>query len=236
MNNNQMNKLGMYLVVLVVLDKFQTLIASVPAFATKVGLMKERVEEIRELAGDVSKGTGGKTEVKRSAASEMAHTVAKLVGLLHAYAVENGDRDLMAQTSVSETAIVEKRDAERDAYAGDLVDLVESHKAEAADWGVTDQKIASARSAVEAAKNSLGDRNETRTQHSGQRKVLESKFDEVDLILGEQIDKWVEEQEDDNPQFYAEYKSARVIRDIAAGRSGNGEAQPLPEGEATPAS
>lgn len=234
MNNVQLNKFAMYLVVIAVLDKFAELVASVPAFATKVGVLKQTVEAVSDLAGEVDKGTGGKTEVKRTAASEMAHIVAKLVGLLHTYAVEKGDRDLMAQTAVSETAITERRDAERDAYASDLVDLVENHKAEAADWGVTDEKISKARSAVEAAKTSLSERNETRTERSGQRKQIDSKFDEIDLTLDQQIDKWVEEQEDDNPQFYAEYKAARVIRDVAAGRKGDDEEPSASDAGGTP--
>lgn len=129
MLNPLINKLGMFLIVITVPDKFSELIAQVPALVKLVASFKILIGDINKVSQESGLGTAGKTKVKQSAASNMAEKVASLVGCPHAYAAGEGDEDLMEQPEISETEVIHTRDAERAAFCTKRVDLLEQKKA-----------------------------------------------------------------------------------------------------------
>lgn len=235
MVNAYINKVGMYLVVITVLDKFNAVISTIPAFAKLVTSFKSLTASISKVSEEADSGTTGKTKVKQSAASAMAETVASLVGILHAYACDIQDEDLMDRTEVAETDIIHTRDAKRASYATSLVDLVEANKAGLAEWGVTDEDIAEARQAIADYESSLGTRDSTKTAQKGERESIEAMIARADRMLYRQLDKMVGKQKTKTPDFYAEYQAARVIRDIAATRKGKTPAPAPASGASSPA-
>ena len=220
------NKVTMYLVVITVLDKFSAVISAVPAFANLVTSFKALTAEVRAKSQDADAGTSGKTKVKQTAASIMAETVTSLVGALHAYACEEDDQDLMEQTDIAETNIIRERDAKRADYCTKLVDLVEKHKADLADWGVTDADIAEARQSIKDYEASLGARSSAKTTQEGEHGSVDDMIAKVDRLLFRQMDRMVKKQKKNHPDFFVEYSAARVIRDIPATHKGKNTPQP----------
>ncbi len=226
MTNAQTNKYSMYLVVLTVLDKFSSLVATVPALVRLVVSFKKMTADIGKTSGSVGVGTTGKTKAKRKAESEMSFAVASLVGSLHAYAADKNNVDLMEKSSVTQSDIEDIRDAERGQYAKSLVDMVESSKAELSDWNVNEAKIADARQKISVYESSLGDRSATKTEQSGGVDALVELFAKADALLKDQIDRLANSFEQDHPDFFSEYEASRVIRDVAASRNNRGKDNP----------
>ncbi len=220
---SHINKLSMYLIVITVLDKFDAIIAGIPAFLKVVTSFKGLIANISTLSEETGVGTTGKTRVKQTAASVMAETVATLVGVLHAYACDLSDEDLMEQSDISETDIIHTRDAQRGSYATLLVDLVEKNKAALVDWGASDADIEEARRTITEYNSSLSNRDFAKAEQEGARESIESMFARADRMLYRQLDKLVKSQKAASPEFCAEYQAARVIRDMAATRKGENQ-------------
>ncbi len=164
--------------------------------------------------------------MKQPAPSTMAEKVVSLVGCLHAYAYGKNDEDLMDQSEISETDVIHVRDAERAAFCTKRVDLVEANKGVLVEWGVTDEDIAVARESIADYTDSFNKRESAKTEQTSERGNVDAMFAQADRILYRQIDKIVRKLGGTNPDFYAEYQAARVIRDVAATRKGNGSATP----------
>ncbi|HUI30187.1 MAG TPA: hypothetical protein VLX91_08210 [Candidatus Acidoferrales bacterium] len=224
MTNEHINKQGMYLVVIQVLNKFTALVATMPALAKLVASFTQTVTNIGTKSEEIGIGTSPKTDAKRKAESDMADAVIALVGKLHAYAAGKNDVELMEETDVPATVIHDKRDAERGKFAARLVDLVEEHQADlAGDYIVTDADIANARQLIAGHDGTLGDRNSTKTGQTGGRDAVMQMFAQADSMLEHQIDNLMLSFKKTNPDFYAEYEAARVIRDIAAHHKGKND-------------
>ncbi len=221
MKNPYINKLGMYLVVLTVLDKFSAVIAAVPAAVKLVARFKGIVAEINSRSSEVDKGTSGETNAKTKAEDDMSEAVSILVGVLHSYATEVEDEELMKKSDVTDSDIDRKRDVERGPFCTSLIDMVEEHKAELAEFGVAEEDIANARALIKAYEDSLGKRDSTKVEHESQRKSIAALFRSADRLLNRQLDKMVANMK--NADMKQAYEAARVIRDVAATRKGDVE-------------
>ncbi|HQT92154.1 MAG TPA: hypothetical protein PL001_09030, partial [Candidatus Kryptobacter bacterium] len=87
-------------------------------------------------------------------------------------------------------------------------------------------KIADARQKISVYESSLGDRSSTKTGQSGGVDALVEMFAKADDLLKDQIDKLANSFEHDHPDFFSEYESSRVIRDVAASRNNRGKDNP----------
>lgn len=220
MRNPQVNKLAMYLVVLTITDKFAAVFATIPAAVNLIGKFKGMLTEIQSRSGEVDQGTSGETNAKAKAEDDMSEAVSVLVGSLYAYAVDNDDEELMQKSAVVDSDIDHMRDAERGKNCTALVDMVEEHKADLVEWGVTDEGIADARALIKAYEDSLAKWNSAKTGQTSGRQSIASLFKSVDRLLSKQLDKAVAQLK--NVELSQEYEAARVIKDVSATRKGNG--------------
>jgi hypothetical protein len=207
----------MFLVVLIVLAKNSVTIALIPALVRFVASFKQLVDEIGIEMEALKTKTTGKTSAKRKAENDMVEAVVPLVNALYSYASEKKDVELMEKTNITASDIHVVRDAERGDFATMLLDKVESNKADLADWNVTDAALANARQMVAAFIDSLGSRNSSFSERSGERDVLFAKFAGADELLDKHIDKLMPQFKKDHLEFYLDYQSARVIHDLGGG-------------------
>ena len=220
MNTEEINKYGMYLVVIKFLAGFSVLIATIPALVRYIASFTKLVTDIETKSKAVSGGTSSKTDAKRQTELGMTNKVVTLVGKLHAYAANKKNVELMADSHLVDSDIRNMRDAGRAEFAKKKVELVESHKAELVDHGVTDQGIATAYASIDAYSESLGNRETAKKGQTGGKDMLAQMFVDADFLLVEQIDPLIRGFKKDNPEFCASYDAARVIKDIAAHRKG----------------
>ena len=231
MTNVHQNKYSMYLVVLIVLTKNNLTIALIPALARFVASFKQLVEEIGIEMEALDNKITGKTSAKRKAEEEMIDAVLPMVNALYSYATEKNDVELMEKTNITASDIHEVRDAERGGYATMLLDMVESKKADLADWNVTDATVAGARQSIAAFIDSLGSRNSSVSERVGGRDVLLAKFAGTDELLEKHIDKLMLQFKKDHLEFYLDYQSARVIHDLGGGNAAKPPQPPAPNGQ-----
>jgi hypothetical protein len=193
-------------------------------FAAIVTAFQNLVDDIGDKMEALSGGTSSATQAKHQAENDMVDAVVPLVSTLHAYASDKNDVDLMTKTDVTETDIHKVREAERGTHAGALVNLVETYKANLANYGITDETLTAAHLAVAAFTTSLKNRGSVKTELTGGHEFLFSLFDQADAMLLSKIDKMMNGFKKKNPAFYLEYQAARVIKDVAASHltSGNG--------------
>jgi hypothetical protein len=214
MTNFHQNKFSMYLVVLIVLTKNSLIIALIPALVRIVASFKQLVEEIGIDMEALDNKITGKTSAKRQAEDDMVDAVVPMVNALYSYATDEKDVELMEKTNITATDIHKVRDAERGLYATLLLDMVESKKAELADWNVTDANFAYARQMVATFIESLGSRNSSISERTGGRDVLFANFIRADELLEKHIDKLMSQFKKDHQEFYLDYHAARVIHDL----------------------
>lgn len=227
MTNVHQNKYSMYLVVLAVLVKNNITVALIPALVRFVASFKQLVAEIGVAMEALDNKTTGKTSAKRKAENYMVEAVVPLVNALFSYASEKKNIELMEKTNITASDIHAVRDAERGEYATMLLDMVESNKADLADWNVTDAVLTSARQMVAAFIDSLGSRNSSISERTGGRDVLFAKFTSADEFLENHIDKLMPQFKKDHLEFYLDYQAARVIHDLGGG-NGTKAPQPAP--------
>ncbi len=220
MTNAHINKLGMYLAVIQVLNKFSAVFANVPALVRLAASLAQLAANIGTKSEAIGIGTSPKTEAKRKAEGEMSAGVSVLVGKLHSYATDKENAELMKQSDVTEWDIHHQRDAERGKYADQMLDLVEANLPNLADYAVTSDKIAAARQLVVDHDGTIGDRSSTKNSQTGGRDSVMAMFAQADSILEDQIDRMIPDFKKDNPDFCAAYDAARVIKDIAAHHKG----------------
>jgi hypothetical protein len=231
MTNVHQNKYSMYLVVLTVLTKNSLIIALIPALVRFVTSFKQFVEEIGIEMEALDTMITGKTSAKRKAENDMVDAVVPLINALYSYASEKKNVELMEKTNITASDIHALRDAERGEYATMLLDMVESNKADLADWNVTDAIFANARQMVAAFIDSLGSRNSSISERTGGRDVLFAKFTSTDELLENHIDKLMSQFKKDHLEFYLDYHAARVIHDLGGG---NGTKVPQPAAAKVP--
>ncbi|HVN47927.1 MAG TPA: hypothetical protein VMU30_03800 [Bacteroidota bacterium] len=231
MDTYLVNKQGMFMRIVVVLQKFITLVNSLPALKKHAETFSTLVDTIGTQLAATSKGTQAKTNVKHVSMQTMAKGVTQLVRLFHSYAFDHQMLELAEQTDIYESTIIDVRDDERAKYADGLVDLVEQYKTSLAEVGVTDEKIAAAHALVAGYSASLADKNSAVTGNSATRALLMANFQQADDIIEHHFNSLIPSASESDPQFLLEYQAAAVLHDTPATHEvktdkNNGDAKP----------
>ncbi|MEW5844549.1 MAG: hypothetical protein AB1775_14940 [Bacteroidota bacterium] len=228
MTNHEENKLNMFNSVLAVLKEHETAVAEIPAMAETVSQFQTEVDGIVETDAQYKKATSGKTAEKNVAVEEVIVSLLPVRSALYALALKTKDEELKAVTSSTEGYLKKLRDVELIQKAETILQTAQQKINDLTPYKITAEKLTALKSNIDELKASSGKKESGFSNKSALRKSLTEKFERADEILNEHLDTMMELVRQDDPQFYNQYFSARVIKDLGAGRKTT-EPQPVPE-------
>jgi len=181
--------------------------ASAKNFRTKKKAAIAKFEE----ADDKPKG---KVAEKDVTAEELIKSADNACSAIAAYAHKNGDLELSAKVNISTTEWHLMRDTVLKTNAEAIVTLAEAHAADLVPHGLTAEKLALLKTRFTAYADALGERLGSDPESSGARETAETMTAEVNTILRKEIDKYVNQLQEDYPEFYSAYWNARPVKGL----------------------
>lgn len=213
MKKTEENFLTMVTTVLTYL-KNQTEVVLLPIIDTTIAEVEEKASEADEKNRMVVNGTSGATTRKDEARESMVDEILAVSSIGSVYANIIGDPEMayICKTSVSEFDKI--RDNEIGPMCSEIVDQVEAHKEQLADYGVNDETISNARAAITTYLNYYGEKESHSAEKVSARKALTTAISEVRNLLTMRLDPLMEVYRKSNPDFFNSYTAARVIKDL----------------------
>lgn len=218
MTNHEENKLNMFNAVLAVMKEHETVVTEIPALAEATAQFQSEVTAIEETEMQYGQSTSGKTAEKNVAVEEVIVYLLPVRAALYALALKKKDEELKAVSSSTESFLKKLRDVELVKTADEILQAAQQRINDLAPYKITADKLTALKDKIDAVKSKGGKKDTGFSNKSALRKLLTEKFDSADEILSEHMDTMMELVRPDNTQFYNQYFSARVIKDLGAGR------------------
>ncbi|HMS34393.1 MAG TPA: hypothetical protein PKC91_09920 [Ignavibacteria bacterium] len=213
MQKRQKNKFAMYGTVHTFLEDKSAVYADNEEFNLHRISLKQNLAEIRLKDDTGKKATKGKSknkEVTRTSVSSQALAVA---GALYAYAKKSGNQSLIASMNLTKSKLDKLRDSELITELNSIKEKAIEKSADIRKYGIPAEKLESYTTNIETYSKALGAQDTGGAVKKGAYKSLSTLFKDADSLL-DSIDKLMENYKDSNEDFYAGYKTARVIKDL----------------------
>lgn len=210
------NKLSMYIAVLGVLRSHQSIVAGVKALDDAVKLLTDLLREISGKSEEASQK--GKVALKGEREQNVVDSALVVSSGLYALASSTNDAELKEKTRTTRSALMSLRDLELITFGRTSLALAVDRAAQLADYNVTQEAIGNLEQAIVGFVAAMEATAGERSARKGASQSRLSLLDEVDQLLNERIDKLMITVRPSQPEFFDEYKAARVIRDLGGAR------------------
>ena len=184
----------------------------------------EKLRQLRQKSIDAGKrqqaAGEGTTRSKGSISDRMVALAALLLGNAHAWAIANGDTKLEVATDMADSTLGRKPDAERADAIDEIVTLLTPYTARMADYRVTDSDLKSLTTMAGDFRKNIGEQGGNTAGHKTATKTADDVRREGQLLLTKTVDKLMRNLKDTDPNFYSDYKNARVTRDLGGRHEG----------------
>ena len=214
MTKREENKLTMYKAVLGMLKNNKAKTDTVVAFKTVEAQFSEAVENIETKHSKHQTVAKGAAQQKGVDEDELVDGIVTLGSLLYVLAVQKGDRTLQEIAKVTESQLKQKRDAELLSRARDIFEKAEANKGELANYGIDEAKLGAIKTQIDKYGGALEGTEAVAAEKTAARQALSQAFDQVDHVLYDKIDPLMEIFRTSDSDFYNQYFSARVIKDL----------------------
>ena len=156
----------------------------------------------------------GAAQQKGADEDSMIDELVTLGSLMYVYAVQQKDEALQKQAKVTESELRKMRDAELFNRAGALYEVAQQHAADLAGYGVTDGSLAAIKEKIDQYGNALEGTEALAAEKTAERQALSAAFDQADHVLYDMVDPLMEAFRSSQADFYNQYVSSRVIKDL----------------------
>ncbi|MGD8778325.1 MAG: hypothetical protein PVH88_05115 [Ignavibacteria bacterium] len=219
MNKHEENLLSMFNAVDVLLQENSSTIEAIPMITTSHEKFTGVINDIRNKDNELNSVAAGKTAGKENAEDDMIDAIIPVTSVIYAYAKINNLEDLKAVVKVTPSSLKLLRDNDLLNRAKFINDKVAELITELVDYGITEEILSQLNSKVQAYIDALADKETGFAERSAARKNLSSLFDKANEILKEELDNLMELFRESNIDFYNQYISARVIKDLGVTKS-----------------
>lgn len=211
MNANQEDKLSMYYVVRDTAERYRPTWVSNAVFAATYNLWAEKIPLIESNRDMQTLETTGITTDKTSKRSAMTEKALFLENRLQSYAnaVENAELRESVQYSASD--LKKTRDTDVVGICNTILAQANAYAAAIAEYGVTAAMITDFQTAIAAYSSTLAKPKAAKSQTKTATENLARLFKEADDLLVKRLDLDIELFKASNPEFYSQYKTARII-------------------------
>jgi len=232
MTNKQKNKFAMYLAVKAVLDNYNVLWQTLPAFVNGSTVLNSQVTLIQSLGQTQNLDTTGVAVDKKQAKVAMAQTAVSIGSAVRAYAVMNKNNTLATEVGFVQSEITGARDSDAIEHCQNIHDVANVNLAVLAIYGVTAARLATLQGVIDGFSLLVGKPRENIAAGRTVTQQLAAAFDTADEVLNEVLDNLIGQFEQDNPKFVSDYRNARTIVDNSPSHddpiSPSGTASPAP--------
>lgn len=214
MNKREENKLTMYKGTLQVLDSNSDLYAAIPMMIEAVTDLRNTIQSIDSMDVDFLKATKGSTAGKAAEEDKIILVTLKAANALYIYAVRNKNEELKTDSKTNQSELDRLRDTELANKSNQIITKAESMLTELAGYGITQEFIDNAKAVLSSYETSISKQQEKYAERSMNREAFTNLFVKVDSTLNDELDSFMEMFSDTQTNFYNQYKSARVIKDL----------------------
>ena len=134
--------------------------------------------------------------------------------LLYVLTVQNGDRALQETAKVPESELKQMRDAELLSRAMTVFEKAEANVTELVNYGIDEEKLSTIKEQIDRYAGALEGTEAAAAEKTAARQALSAAFDQADHVLKNMIDPLMEVFHATDSDFYNQYFSARVIKDL----------------------
>jgi hypothetical protein len=198
-------------------DKNWTTIPALVRAVTELDSVATRAAELQEE----SAASGGGSASKSACFKALVPAAYIIVAALHAYAVENDDAELAAQTDVSESDIGKLNESQLVAFCSKVLSLATDLLDELADFKVAQADLTALDKKIQAYAKDCPKPRQKVAKKSADNKAYPTLFRRSRKIIDKRINKLMAPFKTSAPDFYNEYKTARKIVDQPATQGNN---------------
>lgn len=215
MTSRQESKLSMYDAVLTHCNANPAIMATVVAFQTAIGDFENIVEDLRQAAQQEVQAIGGYTDNKTGQRLILSNITLDVAAAIFAFATTNNDLVLKEQVNINQSYLQRQRDEVLGSVCTNILDIANANAAALIPFGVSAAKITDLDTAITNYNTAVpGPRNAVSNRVSVKDSMKEL-FTDADQLLKERADKLALQFKTTEPEFYAAYRSNRIIVDAA---------------------
>jgi hypothetical protein len=211
MNTKQTNKIRMVLATRAVLQGKRTVWNEHKAFSRAVGLLNDAIKEIRR-ATQKQVAKDGATETEEDARRLLGKTAYEVAGATYACATVSGNATLAARVDYGRREVLSgSQSAIQGRCNAILKAATEVPEVEGIDYGITPERLELLRERIDAFEVGQTQPREEQAATTAAGQTIVKSHARASEVLNGQLDRLVVQFEDAEPQFVAEYRSARRI-------------------------
>lgn len=214
LNKHQDNRLARDQRVLALLKKNTALFVKVPRLVEVTTELETVIGSITRLAGVKDSATSGTAEAKNNAETDLVNSLMKVGGSLRSLARLDKDASMKEQASLRRSRLSRMRAPQLSIKAESIFELATANAEKLTAHGTSAESLAALRSKIDAFDEAVGMQGTGMAKQVGATENLPDLFKDADEILHEEINGLVENLRDDYPDFYAQYNSAKEIKDL----------------------
>lgn len=217
MNMRQNNKLVSYHATLAALEAIPE-VDSIPGLPGELEVFRAKMGEVLRLAQTQEEAVAGKRARRDQVLDEMAEAAVEVATLVAAYADKQKLTELAPRVRVRPGDFVRARKVSRPVLARTVLDAAREVLPSLAPYGVTAAMLDELERRIAAAIEGIHQPRTGVVERKAATARLLALLDEIDELLGTQVDRLVYAVRKKHPQAYASYRAARAIIDRPATR------------------
>ena len=232
MNINQEDKFSMYYVVKNTCEKYQTTWTTNAVFAATYNLWVAKIPLIEQNRDAQTLETTGITTDKTAKRNSMTEKTLFMINRLQSYANVVNNPELLESIKYSASDLKKSRDTDVVGICNTVLAKANANAAAIVTYGVTAAMITELQAAITAYSATLAKPKAAKSQTKTATENLTKLFKEADELLVKRLDLDIELFKTSKPEFYSQYKTARIIIPTGGGATsvlgsvtiaGNGE-------------
>jgi hypothetical protein len=211
MNVNQEDKLNMYYVVKNTCEKYQATWTSIAAFAATYNLWVAKIpliEQNRDAQTASTTGVATDTTAKRQT---MADKALFMANRLQSLANATNNAELLESVQYSASDLKKARGVDVVGFCNTILAKANANAANLVTYGVTPAMITDLQAAITAYSTSLAKPKAAKSQTKTATENLATLFKDSYDLLTKRLDLDIELFKTSKPDFYSQYKTARII-------------------------
>lgn len=217
MNDNQRNKLSMFLAVLGVMETNHAVWQPLSAVAGIVTRLTDLTAAIQQNSGVQGTPRTGVAQGKSRKQVEMVKRTAEVAGDLHSYAVAQGDDTLAGQSDVEVSDLLKTADSLVGPRCRELLALAQTHAAALAGYGTEAADLTALDAAIGTYEGTATAPRQATVTNTVVAAEIARDVAAGMLLLKAELDKAMRKFERKSPAFFQTYQDARSIIDLGHG-------------------
>ena len=187
---------------------------TVPAFATVAQQFQATIDSIEAKNLEHQSVAKGRAQQKAVNEDELVDSLVTIGSLLYVLAVQTGDKALQESVKVTESMLKKMRDVDLLNRANTIYNYAQNQATELVNYGMDEAALTSLGEKIETFSSALEDTEVGAAEKTAARQALSEAFDQTDHALYDMLDPLMEIFRTSYADYYNQYVSARVIKDL----------------------